>query len=96
MKKEFEILKQAYHLRKLFKQCKRLAPESEAYKLGKYFKDEIEQLEDSDVSGDKINQLIQNANERMVTSEETELMNEMLSSVVIFLTTLKRSDQTKH
>ena len=89
MNRVFEILKQAYNFRKTLRLCKKLSPESEEYKLGKFYKDEIEKLEGSDVNQQTIDKLMQHVKENLVRYKGKELMTEMLLRVVSFLETLK-------
>lgn len=90
MNKIFAIIEQAYHFRKTLKRCEALSPESAEYKLGKFYKDEIEQFDDAQLTQENIDQMLQRVKQDQLQHKDSELMAEMLSSVESFLTTLKR------
>ena len=89
MNRVFEILKQAHNFRKTLKLCKKLSPESEEYKLGKFYKDEIEKLGASEVNQQKLDKMIQDVKENLQQYQGKELMTEMLLHVRSLLETLK-------
>ena len=89
MYKVFEIIRQAYNFRKTLRRCKNLSPDSEEYKLGRFYKDEIEKLEDSQVNLQNIDKLIQDVKENLMRYQGKELMTEMLLRVESFLVTVK-------
>ena len=68
---------------------KKHSPDSKGYKLGQFYKDEIEKLEGSEVNQQKIDKLIQNAKKDLTRHQGEEPVTEMLLSVVSFLETLK-------
>lgn len=89
IKNVFEIIKQAHHFRRTLKLCKKVSPESDAFKLGQFYKDKIEQMEDADETVDNIDHLMQHVNDDMNQYPQTELTKAMLSSTMSFLTTFK-------
>jgi hypothetical protein len=89
MNKVFEIIRQAYNFRKTLRRCKNISSDSEEYKLGLFYKDEIEKLEKSQVNLLNIDKLIQDVKENLLRNQGKELMTEMLLNVQSFLETVK-------
>lgn len=93
MNKLIELVKNGYNYRRLLGKCKKHSPESNAYRLGKFYKDEIEKLESEEVDSAHLDPLIESAQEALKFNQTSEQTTEMIESVITFLTTLKRFEK---
>ncbi len=85
------MIKPAYEFRKMLSRCKKNSSYIEAYNIGKSYKDMLENLSDSEINAEYIDQLIGDARKNQVRYQESEPAYKLFQNFIAFLTILKKA-----